>query len=143
MTTKKRTIRKNVPQKYFQLIADIYNSQRANKKFDMQEYLKEKKISRGAPMAMCELKLMQKTGYDRWFWIAGIPSMKMALDIIENLRLKSEKYNPNKVVVTKPFKEDVLDRKAVRKTNLKTEIPIQKNVFKISLFWGLINFQKN
>ena len=70
---------------------------------------------------MCELGLMQKTGYDQWFWIAGIPSMKMALDIIENLRLKSEKYNPKQ----------------------KTELPIQKNVFKISLLWGLINFQKN
>lgn len=128
MTTKKRNTRKNVPEKYFQLIADIYNFQRVNKKFDMQEYLKEKKISRGAPIAMCELRLMQKTGYDQWLWIAGIPTMKMALDIIENLRLKSEKYNP------KPKTELPIQQ---------TELPIQKNVFKISLLWGLINFQKN
>lgn len=142
-TQTKRTPRKNVPEKYFKLLVEIYNHKILNERFEMQEYLKTNKLSRGLPLALSELKLLQKTGYNKWIWIAGRPTMQMALDAIEVLRLKSEKYNPNNVVIANPFKENALVKKQIKKPAVKIEMPVKKTGIKLSLFWGMFNFQKN
>ena len=145
-TQNKKSIRKNVPEKYFEFLNTIYKYKMAKIKFDMQEYLITKKISRGVPGALCELKILQKTGHNQWMWIADKPNMQMALDAIEVLRLKSEKYNAS-LKVEAPKIEQTPVKKHVsilpKKRAIKKETPVEKTGFKISLFWGLINLQKN
>jgi hypothetical protein len=141
----KKQVRKNVPEKYLRTLTEMYGNKLLNKPFEIQNFLKEKKINRGITIALCEFKLLQKVGHNKWMWIGGKPTMEMALEVIEFLRLKSERCNQGLKVVSKPVEEikKELVFKSIKKPRAVKEIPVQKKGLKLSLFWGLFNFQKD
>ena len=141
----RKQVRKNVPEKYLKTMNEMYNHKLLNKTFEIQSLMKEKKINRGISIALCQFKLLQKVGHNKWMWIGGKPTMQIALEVIEYLRLKSEKCNQDVKIVSKPVEEikKELVFKSIKKPRVVKEIPVQKKGLKLSLFWGLFNFQKD
>lgn len=141
----KKQVRKNVPEKYLKTMNEMYNHKLLNKTFEIQSLMKEKKINRGISIALCQFKLLQKVGHNKWMWIGRKPTMEIALEVIEYLRLKSERSNQDVKIVSKPVEEikKELVFKSIKKPRAVKEIPVQKKGLKLSLFWGLFNFQKD
>jgi len=138
----KKQVRRNVPEKYFKTLNEMFSNKLLNKTFEIQNLMKEKKINRGLPYALCEFKLLQKVGHNKWMWIGGRPTMEMTLEVIEFLRIKSERCNQN-FKVEQPKIEQTLVKKRIRKPAIKNEMLVKKTGVIISLFWGLIKYQNN
>lgn len=148
---RKRQYRKDVVYRYSNYINELCNTILTEKIFTLKKITDKHSVSNGIPTILTELNIIKRTDYGIYKWIGRKPDYNMILEVLESSRTKKSRMineHKNSIIektiekqIEKPI-ENIIEKKIVRRTKKLPVIEVKKPSVKISLFWGMINFNK-